>query len=221
MTTRNNSLLNNASNNRLNDLITMKLSMSKEDSYDLGPQKINFQNFIKIKDKMVRRGGCSSENISVRKDNDSQKFNRTVNSKLPPSIQINSNWEMLMKSPEFASILDQIKAPDQKAVGIDLQNPLNYGNLTNSLFQELNLKKLSQNKNTKKVVFRNSKARTRRDRVGLPLPNTTHLPRTSNQSPRILGEPMRTRMFRLTLSILILQRVVKVRRPWRISRRGE
>ena len=70
---------------------------------------------------MTKKGVCSSENISVRKDNETKKVNHTMNGKLPPSSKINSNWEMLLKSPEFASILEKI--PDQKVIGIDLKTP--------------------------------------------------------------------------------------------------
>ena len=124
--TTNNSLVNNPSINRFNELITVKVSASKEDSYEFDPQKITFKNFMEIRSKPLKRCGTASENISSRKDNDSTKFNKTINGNIPPEAKINSKLKMLMNSHEFASIFDQIKMPNDETFGIDLRDPLNY-----------------------------------------------------------------------------------------------
>ena len=129
--TTNNSLVNNPSINKFNDLITVKVSKSKEDSYEFDPQKITFKNFMEIRTKPLKRCGTASENISSRKDNDSTKFNKTINGNIPPEAKINSKLKMLMNSHEFASIFDQIKMPNEETFGIDLRDPLNYSRKLN------------------------------------------------------------------------------------------
>jgi hypothetical protein len=120
-----NSLVNNPSNNRLSDLITMQESRGKEDSYELDPKKFTLKGIVSMKDKALKRCETASENISAKNHNDSAKFNRTMNGNISPG-KINSNWKMLMNNPEFASIIDKIQIPNPNNFGIDLLNPSDF-----------------------------------------------------------------------------------------------
>ena len=124
--TSNNSLLNNPSINRFKEIITVQVSQSNEDSYEFDPQKISFKSFMQIKPRPLKRCGTASENISTRKDNESTKFNKTMNADISPGSKINSKWKMMMNSSEFASIFKQIKIPNKDTFGIDLRDPINY-----------------------------------------------------------------------------------------------
>lgn len=197
-TTNYNSLVNNPSNNRLSDLITVQLS--KEDSYDFEVQKINFKNFMEMKDRVPKRGGTTSENISTRKDNDLAKFNKTMNG-TSSAGKINLKWQMLMNSPEFGLILDQINMEDQKAFGIDLQAPANYGKGDQTSTRE------------RGPGSARRKGRTLRDKAGRR--RQTDSDRTSWKR-----KPKRMETCRSISSILTSCQEMRVRRLWRTSRTG-